>query len=55
MGALGRRGGSNGSHGLLTLRTELQQQLWCGYVPILYRHEAANVLNLFAMFSTLTD
>jgi hypothetical protein len=55
MGALGRRGGSNGSQGLLTLRTELQQQSWSGYVPILYRHEAETALNLFAMFFKLTD
>jgi len=55
MGAVGRRGGSNGSQGLLTLRRELQQQSWSGYVPILYRHGAETVLNLFAMFSKLTD
>jgi hypothetical protein len=54
MGALGRRGKSNGSHGLLTLRIELQQS-WFGYVPILYRQGAAAVVNLFAMFSKLTD
>jgi hypothetical protein len=40
MGAVRRRVGSNGSQGLLTLRTELQQQSWSGYVPILYKHGA---------------
>ena len=50
MGALGRRGGSNRSQGLLTLRTERQQQSWSAYVPILYRHGAETVLNLLATF-----
>jgi len=55
MGASGRRGGYNGSQGLLTLRTELHQHSWSGYVPILYRHVAETVLNLPAMFFKLTD